>query len=582
MPDSAYSVARPQLKARPAGSLLCVLLATLLAPIVAGCAINPPRIVAISPGRDAQDIATNQDIKITFDRPMSHESVEGRFEITPKLPGCASSPRNCRFAWTNNTMVFIHTHANFDVATSYAVHLLAGYADASGQPNSLDHSWRFTTEGRPSLASVDPPDNATAVGLDRNIVLSFSRPMRIGSLQSALQLTPDVPFLLRARPGGDGSQFEIIPESLLHPNQAYTVSVDRPLDIHDNAIYGRVQSRFRTGTAALARKIGYLLGERGQPAFAVAVVDPHPDPFLNRSTPKIVWRLSDQELRTDAILSFDWSPDGQHLVAVQAPRTGAEGALRLVDLASGQVTRLGISASDVFWSPDGSIVYLTNGAMRRYRPGTLDDVALTDPADGRVFAPLAFSPDGRSIAYAAADGQAVSHLWILNVDLRTRFRPIGLDDPADHPSWSWDGTKLAFRRLTSSGPQLWVYDLSANGGGSYRRAAPLDLTGAAWLNDNSTLVAATGYGANGTLYRVNIFSAGEAGGVVKVTGTHDTPNGSAPATPGYDRRVGFVGSVDDLPQIFVMNGDGSRPQQLTLWEPDFPYTGLAPNWTTTS
>jgi len=39
--------------------------------------------------------------------------------------------------------------------------------------------------------------------------------------------------------------------------------------------------------------------------------------------------------------------------------------------------------------------------------------------------------------------------------------------------------------------------------------------------------------------------------------------------------------VDDLPQVFVMNGDGSRPQQLTQWEADFPYTGLAPNWTTT-
>ena len=69
--------------------------------------------------------------------------------------------------------------------------------------------------------------------------------------------------------------------------------------------------------------------------------------------------------------------------------------------------------------------------------------------------------------------------------------------------------------------------------------------------------------------------------VVKVTGTREAPNGLAPATPGYDRRVAFVGIVDELPQIFVMNGDGSRPQQLTEWEADFPYTGLAANWTTT-
>ena len=80
---------------------------------------------------------------------------------------------------------------------------------------------------------------------------------------------------------------------------------------------------------------------------------------------------------------------------------------------------------------------------------------------------------------------------------------------------------------------------------------------------------------------MNIFSAGEAGGVVKVTGGKDAPNGSAPNTPAYDRRIAFAAEVDGLPQIFVMNGDGSRPQPLTLWESDYPYIGTAPNWTPT-
>ena len=39
-----------------------------------------------------------------------------------------------------------------------------------------------------------------------------------------------------------------------------------------------------------------------------------------------------------------------------------------------------------------------------------------------------------------------------------------------------------------------------------------------------------------------------------------------------------MGQVDHLPQVYVMNGDGSRPQQLTGWEADYPYTGQAPNW----
>ena len=552
-------------------------MAAMLAPLLNACALNPPRIVSITPNREATDVPTNQTISISFDRPMNHDSVERRFQLSPALSGCGGS-KTCRFAWSANTLVYIHTRTNFALSTQYTVSMHAGYADASGQQNTLEHVWRFTTEGPPTLISVDPPDNAAAVAPDRNIVLSFSRPMRADTMQAAVQLSPDTPFLLRSRPGGDGSQFEIIPTAVLEPNQSYIVSVDRPLDVHDNAIFGRVQTRFHTGPPSLTRKIGYLVGQRGQPAFGVGIVDPHPDAFLGRATPKIIYSLSTQSQLTDAILAFDWSPDGQRLAVVQAPRSSESGPIQIVDLATGTTIRPGINGSEVYWSADGTIVYLSSGSVRRFQPGTLEDAALTDPADGRVIGPLALSPDGKSMAYSTIDAQALTHLWIMNLDLRTRFRPIGLDDPADHPAWSPNGTKLAFRRITSAGPQLWVYDLSATGTSAYRRGGSLDITAAAWLNDNSTLIAATGSGNGAALYRVNIFSASEAGGVVKVTGANDAPNGAAPSTPAYDRRIAFVARFDDLPQIGVMNGDGSRPQSLTVWEADFPYIGTAPNW----
>jgi Tol biopolymer transport system component len=404
--------------------------------------------------------------------------------------------------------------------------------------------------------------------------------MQADSLQAALEVTPPVAFLLRGRPGGDGTQFEIVPLNLLQPNQSYTISIGRPLDVHGNAI-APMQTRFKTGPLSLARKIGYLVGQQAQPPFAVGIVDPHADGFLGRSTPKIIYSLSPQSQVTDQLLGFDWSPDSQRIAVIEAARGAGSGPIQIVDLASGTVIRPGISGSAVYWSVDGTIMYLSGGVLRRFNPATLQDGALTDLSDGRVITPVAVSPDGRSIAYTTVDADGLDHLWLMNLDLRTRYRPIGLSDPADRPAWSPNGTKLAFRRLTSAGPQLWIYDLSTSGTGSYRSGGPLDVSGVAWLNDNSTLFAATGDAPAGSLYRVNIFSAGEAGGVVKVTGGKDAPNGSSPNTPAYDRRVGFTGVVDGLPQVFVMNGDGSRPQPLTLWEADDPLTGSAPNWTPT-
>jgi len=554
-----------------------VLTVAVLACLLSACALNPPRIVSISPSRDVTDVPTNQAISISFDRPMNHDSVEKRFQLSPALTECAGS-RNCRFAWSGNTLTFIHTHVNFELSTGYTVAMHSGYADASGQQNTLEHSWRFTTEGRPMLTSVDPSDGAGSVAPDRNIVLSFNRGMRPDTMRAAVQLSPDAPFLLRTRPGGDASQYEIIPLSVLQSNQAYTVSIDRPLDVHDNALDRRVQTHFHTGAISLSRKIGYLVGQREQPAFAVGIVDPHGDSFLGRATPKILYRLPGQGQAQDAILSFDWAPDGRRLALVQASRNATAGPIQIVDVSSGAVVSPGISGSQVYWSADGTIIYVKDGSLRRYRPATLTDVALTDPSDGLVSGPVALSPDGRTVAYSTVDGLGRNHLWIMNLDLRSRYRPLTLDDPADHPAWSPNGTKLAFRRMTASGPELWVYDLSASGTSAYRRGGPLDITAAAWLSDNSTLFAATGEGETATLYRVNIFSAGEVGGVVKVTGSKEAPNGSAPNIPAYDRRVSFTGQLGDLPQIYVMNGDGSRPQQLTEWEADYPYTGTSPNW----
>jgi len=545
----------------------------LTAPLLAACAASTPKIIAISPSQDAREVASNQDIRITFDRAMDRASVESHFELKPRLLGCADVNR-CSFAWTGNTVAFTHPAVNFALATTYTVALHSGYADTAGLRNDLEHTWSFTTEGTPALDRIDPPDRATGVAPDRNLVLTFNHQMDATTLRGAISITPEVPFILRRRPGDDSSQIEIVPLTLLQANQPYVVAIEGAQDRHQNTMLGRVQSRFTTGAVAVPRRLGYLVGQRDQPAFGVGVVDPHPDPFLGQSTPKLIYALSELERSTEALLGFDWSPDGTRLVVVQGLRDGTEGGLLVVNLKSGQVEELRLSGSDPAWTSDGSsIVFLKGGDLHRYRLDRKLDLTLTQ--DGTVRAPFSLRPGGRDVAYATTDGRGASRLWIMNLELRAGYRIPGLEDPADRPAWSPDGLKLAFRRMTSTGPQLFVYDQGAE---TVRKVAALDVKTIAWLNDNSTLFVGVGSGADAALYRVNIFAPGEAGGLVKVTGSRDAPNGSSPSTPGYDRRVGFSSLRDGVPQIFVMNGDGSRPQALTTWDPDFPYTGEAPNW----
>lgn len=509
---------------------------------------------------------------------MNHQSVESRFDLQPTLAGCALSSR-CRFVWNQDAMIFTHQGVNFEPATSYLVLLHSGYADLNGRHDSFERSWTFITESRPTLQRIQPGDRSTGVSVDRNILLTFNRAMEAATMRDAIRLDPDVPFLLRTR-AGSASEFEVVPLALLQPNTQYTVSIEGALDTHGNAMVGRVQSRLRTGAVDLARKLGYLMGERGQPAFGVAIVDPHPDAFLDESTPKQVFTLSDTERAGNGVLGFDWSPDGQRLVLIENRTGAAEGRVLTVTLQTGRGQDLGIEASNVYWPPTGSsIVYRTHGTLRQYQLASERDLALVD--DLPVRAPITFSPDGKFLAFAADDSQGDPHLFIYNLDLHSRYGPPGLTDPAEAPAWSPDGTRIAFRRQTAKGPEVWIYDLTASGAATYFRVAALDTQAITWLNDNSTVVVGVGDGAQGTLYRINIFAAQEAGGVAKVTGTADAPNGSAPDAPLYDRRIGYVALVDGVPQICVMNADGSRPQQLTHWAADFPYTGFAPNWTPT-
>lgn len=135
--------------------------------------------------------------------------------------------------------------------------------------------------------------------------------------------------------------------------------------------------------------------------------------------------------------------------------------------------------------------------------------------------------------------------------------------PAWEPAWSPDGRFLAFRGYWGDGESSDLFIMNADG--TQVRQLTTDLIGSdpAWSPDGSRIAFASYDG----LYVTNI----DGTGLQAVT----TAGGTAsPSWSPDGRRITYSRIVGDVPQVFVVNVDGSSEQQLT----DLPGGAGQPAW----
>ncbi len=98
-----------------------------------------PRVTAFSPeGDGASSLAP---VIITFNQPMTHESVESRFSVEPAAPGA--------FSWDGNSVRF--TPSGEWPAGTMLVTLASGAVSERGLPLWVESSWEFS-KGTPGVA----------------------------------------------------------------------------------------------------------------------------------------------------------------------------------------------------------------------------------------------------------------------------------------------------------------------------------------------------------------------------------------------------------------------------------------------
>ena len=183
----------------------------------------------------------------------------------------------------------------------------------------------------------------------------------------------------------------------------------------------------------------------------------------------------------------------------------------------------------------------------------------------------AFSPSGKTIAYAAPYGGRAPGIWLARPDCRrrahgpaappcSRLRRLTRGGSDDSPVWSPDGRRVAFVRGSGR-----VYTVRARGGGRRLLVGGSDPD---WSSTGELAFVAGGAGSGRAPIRVR-----EPGGRIRRLGVLGSgpswaPRGDRLAFSGYDRTT-------QERALYVINADGTGLRKI--WDGD-ERVPLAPTW----
>lgn len=255
-----------------------------------------------------------------------------------------------------------------------------------------------------------------------------------------------------------------------------------------------------------------------------------------------------------------WSPDGSK-IAFTSSRDGTLDIYTMNADGSG-VTRLTndpANEGELSWSPDSTRIVFTSYPMRQPGPLPSDGPNIyVMKADGSNITRLTsgatptgnptWSPDGSKIAFRSFRDGSTSNIYVMNADGSDQRKLIDTEGANDsEPAWSPDGAKIAFvvsRIAVASNAEIHV--ASANGSGATR------------LTDSATVNYKPVWSPDGTKI---VFT--------RVTNFSFSGDGFA---------VSGIG-----PMLYTMNADGSDQKQLNVGllmsdEPDWGPLTAAAQW----
>ncbi len=510
------------------------------------CGGNPPQIVDYSPERGAKDVSTAAPIRVTFDHDVDMPSVESRLRLEPATAG--------RLVWANPRQL-AYEHPTLAPNTVYQVVLEAGYKDAAGNTALLRHHWAFVTEGPPSLSGSTPGNGETGVDPAAYLVLNFSRDMDGASLANAVTISPSVLFSVRLD-RTDGRRAIIAPATLLLSSTAYTISLSASaLDADGNNLASATNVTFTTGAVRQLRHwVAFTTTSADGASGALWIVN-------ESGFPRKLYSGS-------GVSAFSWSPEGDRLLLQGDGESWSE-------FTPGQEPQpLGFKATWAAALSSGvGYVYIDDtNALHRRSPGGIDNVI--SPAVSLA----AVAPGGGRLAFVEVGSQS-SIVWGYDVGLRARFQLAVEQGALSNLSWAPAGNRIAYLRQDAGSTSVKVRNLTGSGATS-SIASGADIGAPAWMPDSVHLVFAAGLqtstGPVRKAFVVSVISPPAALTLGLGLPADPTISVANPVPSPDGHQLAFLNAN----QVWLMNGDGTRPTPMTTYDPDsFPYSCRTPAWT---
>ncbi len=143
-------------------------------------------VAAVVPAPDAEGVAADATITVSFNRPVVPLVSTDQLGDLPQ-PLVFDPPIEGQGEWVNTSIYMFTPDKPLAGGTTYAASVAAGLKDAIGATLDQSYTWRFKTLP-PEILSVSPYQGQSLVLLESTIDVQFSQPMDPASTEEAFML----------------------------------------------------------------------------------------------------------------------------------------------------------------------------------------------------------------------------------------------------------------------------------------------------------------------------------------------------------------------------------------------------------